>query len=220
MALIDDSEVAMSSQAHKQESLSAAEPASERIPRMLIIGILGAIPAGLVGGVGGRLIMRILAMVNEENAGIMTENGNISGEITAIGTLGLIIGVGLVSGVIGGLVYVMIRRWLPDRGLLKGVTFGLVLLCFSGIAPIPLAPLLDPDNVDLALFGPRQLAVGLFALLFLLYGVVASLVVEGYDRYVPPLFTRSSITVLRYLLIAGLCAFGLSRTVPAINAIV
>ncbi len=188
---------------------------------MVMIGISGGIAAGiLVGGIGSRLIMRVLAMVNEEDAGIVTGNGNIAGEITVGGTLGLIIFVGLASGVIGGSVYVVIRRWLPGRGLLKGVAFGLVLLCFSGINPDPLAPLFDPDNVDFALFGPRQLAVGLFALLFPLYGIVVSLLVERHDRYVPPLFTRSSITVLGYLLIAGLCGLGLSRTVPAINAIV
>ena len=188
---------------------------------MVIIGISASIAAGIVvGGVGARLIMRILAMVNEDNTGVMTGNGNISGEITVGGTLGLIIFVGLVSGVLVGFVYVVIRRWLPGGGLLKGVAFGLVLLCFAGITPPGLATLFDPDNVDFALFGPRQLAVGLFLLLFPLYGVVASLFVERFDRYVPPLFTRAPITVLGYLLIAGLCAFGLSRTVPAINGIV
>ena len=165
---------------------------------MVVMGILGGIAAGfLVGGIAGRLIMRILAMVNEEKAGVMTENGNITGEITASGTLGLIIFVGLISGVIGGLVFVMIRRWLPGGGLLKGVVFGLILLCFFG------SILFDPDNIDFALFGPRQLSVGLFALLFPLYGVVASLFVERFDRYVPPLFTRMSITVFGYLLISA-----------------
>ena len=188
---------------------------------MFIIGILGGIPAGvLVGGIGSRLIMRILAMVNEEQAGVMTENGNIAGEITVGGTLGLIIFVGLVSGVIGGFGYVLIRRWLPSGRFLRGIVFGLILLCFSGGNSDPLARLFDPDNVDFELFGPRQLAVGLFALLFPLVGVGVSLFIERYDRYVPPLFTRTPITVLGYLLIAGLCAFGLSRTVPAINAIV
>ena len=182
---------------------------------MVVIGLLGGIAAGfLVGGIANRLIMRILALVNEDKAGAMTENGNISGDITAGGTFGLIVFVGLVSGIIGGFGYVLIRRWLPGGRLLKGVAFGLVLLCFSSIT------VFDPDNVDFALFGPRQLSVGLFALLFPLYGVVLSLIVERYDRYVPPLFTRSSITVLGYLLIAGLCAFGLSRTVVAINDIV
>lgn len=182
---------------------------------MVVIGVLGGIAAGLlVGGITNRLIMRILAVVNDEKAGIMTENGNITGEITAGGTFGLIIFLGLVSGIIGGLSYVVIRRWLPGGGLLKGLAFGLVLLCFSGTI------IFDPDNVDFALFGPRQLSVGLFALLFPLYGVAVSLIVERYDRYVPPFFTRTSITVFGYLLIAGLCAFGLSHTVVAINDIV
>ena len=143
----------MSSQIDTQENPSAAEPTSERLAQMVIVGPLAGIPAGiLVGGIGSRLIMRILAMVNEEKAGVMTANGNISGEITAGGTLGLIIGVGLVSGVIGGLTYVTIRRWLPGGRLLKGVASGLVLLCFSGINPDPLAPLFDPDNVDSAIW--------------------------------------------------------------------
>ena len=181
---------------------------------MVVMGILGGIAAGfLVGGIAGRLIMRILAMANGQNAGVMTENGNISGEITAGGTLGLIIVVGLISGVVGGLVYVLIRRWLPCSGLLKGIVFGLILLCFFSTI------VFDPENVDFTLFSPR-LSVVLFALLFPLYGLVASLIIEHFDRYVPPLFTRLSITVLGYLLIVGLGGFGLYRTVVEINAIV
>ena len=181
---------------------------------MLGMGAFGGIAAGiLVGGIVNRLIMRILAMLNEEKAGVMTENGNITGEITAGGTLGLIIFVGIITGVVGGLIYVLVRRWLPGSGLLKGVAYGLVLLCWFGTL------VFDPDNFDFALFGPKQLSVGLFALLFPLFGVAASLFVERFDRYVPPLFMRSYITVLGYLVIAGTCAFGLSRTVPAINSI-
>ena len=207
-------EINMSSQTHNQESQNAMEPAAERIARMLVIGVMGGIAAGfLVGGIVGRLIMRILAIVNGGNAGLSTDNGNISGEITAGGTVGLIIIVGLVTGVVGGPLYVTIRRWLPGSGLLKGVAFGIVLLCFFG------ATVFDADNVDFELFGPGQLSVGLFALLFPLYGIVASFSIERYDRYVPPLFTRSSITVLGYLSIGALCAFGLSRTVVAINVI-
>ena len=205
----------MSTQTHNQESPSAVESAAERIWRTVAIGFLGGIAAGiLVGGIANRLIMRILAMVNEDKAGVMTENGNITGEVTAGGTFGLIFFVGLLSGIMGGLMYIVIRRWLPGGGLLKGVAFGLILLCFSGLI------VFDPDNFDFALFGPKPLSVGLFALLFPLYGVVVSVIVDRYDRYVPPLFTRSSITVLGYLLIAGLCAFGLSHTVVAINDIV
>ena len=206
----------MSSQTEKQGSPSAVEPTSDRVARMVVVGILGGIPVGiLVGGVGARLIMRVLAMVNEEQAGVLTENGAISGEITAGGTISLIISVGVVSGVISGFGYVMIRRWLPSEGLLKGLAFGLFLLCFSGAIPPSLAPLFN-NEVDFALFGPGLLSVGLFALLFMLVGIGVSLFIERFDQYVPPLFDRSSVTVLGYLSIAGLCAIGLFFTVPAI----
>ena len=181
---------------------------------MAVIGVLGGIAAGvLVGGIAGRLLMRILAMVNDEKAGVMTENGNISGDITVGGTFGLIIFVGFFTGVNGGPIYVLIRRWLPGGGLLKGLVFGLLLLCFFG------SVVFDPENVDFVLFGPRELNVALFALLFPLYGVVASSIVERFDRYVPPLFIRSSITALGYLLIAGFAAFGLFHTVLDITEI-
>ena len=165
----------------------------------MILGILGGIPAGLlVGGIGGRLIMRILTI----------NHGGGGGEITAGGTFGVIIAAG-IFGLVGGFVYVLIRRWLPGGRLLKGLVFGLVLLCFFGTT------LLDPDNVP----SPR-LSVVLFPLLFPPYGVVASLFIERFDPYVPPLFTRFPITVLGYLLIAGFAAFGLYSSLVEINAIV
>ncbi len=181
---------------------------------MVSLGVLGGIAAGLlVSGIGGRLVMRILAVVNGEKAGVLTENEAVSGQITAGGTLFLIIIVGVVTGIIGGLIYVVLRRWLPGSGLLRGVVFGLVLFCFFG------SVFFDPANVDFALFGPRPLSVGLFALLFLLYGVVASILVERFDQYVPPLFATSRTTTLGYLVLSGACGFGLFLTVRALNAI-
>ena len=120
---------------------------------------------------------------------------------------------GIVLGIIGGVTYVVVRRWLPGSGWLKGIAFGLLLLCFFG------AVLFNPDNVDFALFGPKPLSVGLFALLFPLYGVVASLLIERFDQYVPPLFTRPSTTVLGYLVLSGAGGVGLFRTVAALNTI-
>lgn len=194
----------MNSQAGKQESRNGNESIDERIARMVIMGLLGGMAAGiLVGGVGGRLIMRILAMLNEEKTGVMTGNGNLSGDISVGGTLAVVVFVGIVGGLVGGAVYVVIRRWLPGDGLLKGLAYGLVLTCLFG------SVLFDPDNVDFVLFGPKQLTDALFALLFPLYGVVASLVIERLDRYVPPPFAWPSVIALGYFLIAGFAAFGL-----------
>ncbi len=204
----------MNSQTGEQESPKGNLAIDERIFRMVIMGLLGGMAAGiLVGGVGGRLIMRILAMLNEEKAGVMTGNGNLSGDISVGGTLSVVFFVGIVGGLVGGAVYVVIRRWLPSDGLLKGLAYGLVLTCLFG------SVLFDPDNVDFVLFGPKQLTIALFALLFPLFGVVASLVIERLDRYVPPLFAWPSVTALGYFLIAGFAAFGLSHTVQDINQI-
>ena len=70
----------------------------DRLGRMVSLGALG-------GGIANRLVMRILALVNSDKAGLITENGN-------------------VSGVGGGLIYIMIRRWLPDYWPVKGPAFG------------------------------------------------------------------------------------------------
>ncbi len=204
----------MNSQTGEQESSNGNLAIDERIFRMVIMGLLGCMAAGiLVGGVGGRLIMRILAMLNEEKAGVMTGNGDIAGSITVGGTLSVVFFVGIIGGLVGGAVYVVIRRWLPGDGLLKGLAYGLVLTCMFG------SVVFDPDNVDFVLFGPKQLTVALFALLFPLYGVVASLVIERLDRYVPPLFAWQSVPVLGYILIAGFAAFGLFHTVQDIKGI-
>ena len=78
---------------------------------------------------------------------------------------------------------------------------------------------IDKDNIDFKLTGPSILAVSLFALLFPLYGLVLSPMMERFDRYVPPLFFHPVITVVGYVVIGGFCIFGLVLDVVALNAI-
>ena len=187
----------------------------ERLGRMVTLGTLGGIITGvLVGGVANRLVMRILAMVNSDKAGLVTENGNVSGEITAGGTASIIMFIGVISGVAGGLIYIVIRRWLPDFWPVKGLTFGLVMLCIFGRILV-----FDSDNIDFALFGPGALSVALLALLFVLFGVISSPLIDRMDRHVPSLFYSRTITWAGYLALGGAGGFGLFRMVPAINSI-
>ena len=139
--------------------------------------------------------MRILATLNSELSGVVTENGNISGEITVGGTIGLIIFGGVFTGIFGGLVYVLVRRWVPGSGVWKGLAFGGILFLLVGF------DILDKDNVDFTLFGPPLLAVVLFALLFPLYGLLLSLTVERLNRTVPSLFYSRSVTFVGYVLV-------------------
>ena len=62
--------------------VTATSP-SERFARDAVIAVLtGYLTATIVGGVGSRVVTRILAMINGDQAGVMTEAGNIAGKIT------------------------------------------------------------------------------------------------------------------------------------------
>src|SRR5438270_9353032 len=105
-----------------QQASTPAEPATgnkvvARVLRTLCIGLVGGAVAGvLVGGMGGRLIMRILAATSGAGAqGLQTQADETVGKVTSNGTMGLIIFAGLFFGIAGGLIYVALRRWLPGR---------------------------------------------------------------------------------------------------------
>jgi hypothetical protein len=183
-----------------------------RLGRLLLTGLLCGFVAGfIVGGIGSRVAMRILAAVNTDQAGVLTENGNISGQITLDGTLFLLFN-GIFFGAIGGLLYVAIRRWLPWQGICKRLAFGAFLFLAFGSVVI------DGDNKDFALFGPPALGVILFALLFPVYGLAVAAIVDRFHPYVPPLPARRIAANTAYVLLAGVAAFGLFHTVSAIKS--
>lgn len=138
----------------------------------------GAIAGLIVGGVGSRLAMRILALTSPDAQGAMTEAQAVVGEISLGGTLFLLVA-GIVLGMGGGLAYVALRRWLPSRG--TGFIFGLLTLAVSGRF------LVDPDNVDFIVLGPSLLSVAMFASLPVLFG----LLVVPLQATLEPFFTKS-----------------------------
>ena len=78
---------------------------------MVALGLVAGVEAGvIVGGIGSRLVMRVLAAVNYDLIGVRTESGNLAGDITVDGTMSLIIFLGIFAGVFGGLVYIIARR--------------------------------------------------------------------------------------------------------------
>ena len=86
-------------------------------------------------------------------------------------------------GGVGGLFYVLVRRWLPAPSIPRAFAF--VILAFLITAGGPL----DETNKDFFIFGPPILAVALFSLLYLPYGLATALLVNRFDRYVPPPFS-------------------------------
>ena len=138
------------------------EPVNARVrslalPRTLSVGaVAGAICGLLVGGVLGRLAMRLLAVTSGQSAqGGVTDDQAIVGEATLRGTVTLaLICTGL--GALGGLIYLCVRRVLPDslRGRILG--YGLFSGAIGGALFVP-----EHGSFDYTVLAPAWLAVAM-----------------------------------------------------------
>ena len=138
-------------------------------------GIAGA----LVGGIGSRLVMRLGALAAPEARGALTENGNMVGEITIMGTIGLMIFGGVSSAIFGSGAYTVAGPWLPRSTAVRGLAFGGFLLALMG------STIIDPGNADFMILGDRVLNVVLFSALFIAFGLVGSEAVTILESRVP-----------------------------------
>jgi len=103
--------------------------------------------------------------------------GEVIGRFTWAGTLG-IVEFSLIVGIIAGLSYVWIRRFVPFSGLRKGLVFGWILLTTLALQ------LMVADDFDRV--QPRIVGVTLFALLPVVFGVVAVPVADRFIASTPP----------------------------------
>jgi hypothetical protein len=177
------------------------------LARTAVVGVLGGAAAGvLVAGLGGRLVMRVLAATSGDAAqGLLTEADERVGRITYNGTMGLVVFVGLFGGIAGGLAYVAVRRWLPRRTWKAGLVLGVLLLGLARLDP------LKPDNKDFALLHPTWLAVVLVVALFPAFGVAAAALIERIDRS----WTHRPVGLIPLVLIAPSGPFALGAVVIA-----
>lgn len=84
------------------------QSADHIVRRLAAATVVGAILGLLIGGVGGRLAMLLLAALNPEAAGVTSDDGFIMGRFTFSGTLSLLF-VGTVIGILGGGIYFVLR---------------------------------------------------------------------------------------------------------------
>jgi hypothetical protein len=134
-----------------------------------VSSLAGLIAGVLVGGLLGRVVMRISGFTaGPALVGVTTENGNRVGDITVAGTLALVVSVGLASGAIGGVLYALSEPWLRPLRPWHGLAYGLALLAAAGFTT------LDPANFDFTRFGVPALNVAMFAALFVIFGVLTA----------------------------------------------
>jgi hypothetical protein len=138
-------------------------------------GISGVI---VVGGLGARVVMRIVAILHPDAVGALTENGNRIGDITLGGTLFLVL-FGLIFCAIGGAVWVIVSPWIPGHT-------GVRALLTAGIAIGVGTPLLVIGrNPDFAILDHDPRVVLLLVALVGLIGLSIALLDSWLDRRLP-----------------------------------
>ena len=153
-------------------------------------GIAGAIVGITVGGLGGRAVMRIAAILHPEAAGALTESGNRIGDITAEGTVSLIF-FGLVACALAGVLWVIVSPWIPGQTALRA-------LLTAGIAiAIGTPVLIIGGNPDFVILKNDPVVVALLVALVGLIGLSIALVDSWLDRRLPrAVLGRNALAVL------------------------
>jgi hypothetical protein len=140
----------------------------------------------LAAGAGGRLMMRLLAVTAGPGArGGITEAGQVVGRISVDGTIGFIVFTALFLGLASGVLYLLLRAWLPV-GRMGGIVYGALLLVLAGSRLEPLRG----ENPDFDLVGPGWVSVVVFTALVLFHGMLVAALAARISRSVPLLGTR------------------------------
>ena len=157
---------------------------------------MGALAGFISAGVGSRLVMKITALIDESTRGVNTDATATVGDFTVGGTIELLV-LGTFLGIVGGLVYLGVRRWLPGPPAWHGLAFGFLTLFTLGNA------VLDPNNVDFQIFEPILLILALFAALFLANGLIVARLADRLHPEPAYASSRASRPVAGLLVVIG-----------------
>lgn len=209
-----------------QTSVSAAERQEESwavisrraLRRLAAVTWAGALLGLLVGGVGSRLAMMLLARLNPGAAGLVSDDGFVMGQLT-LETLDLLATTTLI-GVFGGGIYFVLR------GLMIGPRWFQILSISVGPAVVVGSSLVHVDGVDFTLLGPVWLAIAMFVVIPGVYAAILSVLAERWlapdGRFttspfflaVSPILLWVPIAPLLGALLLGSAVFELMRRTP------
>lgn len=142
-------------------------------------GLAGLIVGVVLAGVGGRLVMRLAALLVPSADGAFTENGNRIGDITLGGSLGIIVFIGLFFGAVAGSLWVIIRPWLPSSRRAR-----LVVTIPIAVA-LGTRGLIEARNDDFEILQHDPVVVASLVILVALFGPALVLVDAWLDRRLP-----------------------------------
>ena len=164
------------------------------IRRIALSGLAGAIAGVVVLGIGGRLVMFASRLLHPEAAGRITENLNRIGEFTIDGTIELLLFGGVGFGLTGGVVWVLVRQWMPDSAVLVGL----------GAVAIGGSLLIQADNTDFIILQDPQVDLVLLVGLVFLFGMSLYWLDGWLDARMPDPGGTLGIVIYSIMLLGGL----------------
>jgi hypothetical protein len=148
--------------------------------------LAGMIAGGLIGGLGGRAVMRVSGyMYEQSNPGqvvITSSSEEPVGQISLRGTWDLVVEMTITNGLMGGLLYLVLAPYLPRRRGARGVAFAVLLLLASGWI------VFDSGNTDFSELGNPYLNVTMFGGLIAAFGLMVPWLADRFAlvRSIPP----------------------------------
>ena len=149
-------------------------------------GLAGLVTGILVAGIGGRVVMRLAALLVPEATGQFTENGNRIGEVTLSGTMALVLGGGLFFGLSGAVIWAVVSPWIPGGPRTRAVLAMPIAVCLSGVA------LVQARNHDFQVLRHDATTVVLLLALVALAGLTIATLDAWLDRRLPKAGTSGS----------------------------
>lgn len=140
--------------------------------RLAAVTAAGALSGLLVGGVGGRLAMMLLAGLNPDATGVTSDDGFTIGQLTGASADLLI--TATLLGLFGAGVYFVLR------GLMIGPRWFQILSISVGPAVVVGSQIVHTDGVDFTLLEPALLAIALFVLIPGVYAALLTVVAESW----------------------------------------
>ena len=178
---------------------SVVSPVREILRDIARGGFAGGIVGIVVAGLGGRLVMRLAALLQPGAIGAFSENGNRIGDITFQGSLGLVL-VGLVIGLVGGTIWVVVSPWTPGTGPRRAITTMPMAVALGSFF------LIEGDNRDFQVLQHDPAVIGSLIALVALVGLTVPLTDDWLDRRLPHTTSGRSWMTWLYAIIALLGA--------------
>jgi hypothetical protein len=168
---------------------------ARRIAAAMAAGLLAGL---IIGGVGGRIAMLVLRLTSDARLhGLETDDGFTIGIVSSATAFLLILTA--VGGLLGGLVYLLARAWLPER--LRPWLFGSLTGLVGG------ALVIRPGGIDFTLLDPLGLAIAMFVALPAAYGVATGFLAERFLRD-DSAIARSRLSLLVFIFLIPIALTG------------